>query len=205
MEAELKFVREKRNGIAVVGSCLFDAAGRLGIFIESECDRAGKCDSCAVRIVSGGGHLSELTPAETEHLTAARRKSGERLSCQATIIKQGEISIMTQEKKKDEKAPEEQRAEEYKKEFAALPLEKKIERLMELEAIAFGETVSYVLNAPYTFGGKLVDFLAQYGFKMEADEKKAKQPAAETTESGNAGPEIKKPKPKRAPGKQGAQ
>ncbi len=201
MEAELKFVREKRHGIAVVGSCLLDAAARLGVFIDSDCGRLGNCDGCAVKVSAGGENLSEVTASETEQLSAARRKNGERLSCQAIIIKSGEISIMTEEKKKDEKAPDEKRADEYKKEFSELPLEKKMERLMELEAIAFGETVSYVMNAPYTIGGKFVDLLAQYGFKIEADAKKAKQPEQKTAEpeSEKADDEVKRPKTKAKP------
>jgi ferredoxin len=202
MEAELKFVREKRNGVAVVGSSIFDAAGRLGVFIAAECGCTGKCDTCMVKVLNGAEYLAKPNAAETEQLSAARRKNGERLACQAQIISSGEISIMTQEAKKEKKSPEEERAEEYKKEFAQLPLEKKIERLVELEAIAFGETFSYVLNAPYTIGGKLVDFLAQYGFKIEADEKKARTPdAAKNGDEAKAKAEPKKtrakPKPKK--------
>ncbi len=203
MEAELKCTREKREGIAVVGSYLVDAAGRIGVFIATDCGRQGGCDSCAVTVTGGAGHLSGETAAEREQLSASRRKKGERLSCQAKIISPGEITIMTQEPKKDERSAEEVRAEEYKKEFAALPLEKKIERLMELEAIAFGDTLTYVVNAPYAIGGKIVDLLAQYGFKIEAEEKKAKTPPEDQTgeEAKDAG-EAKKPRAKSKPAKE---
>jgi ferredoxin len=197
-EAELKFVREKRHGIAVVGSCLLDAAARLGVFVETECGREGKCDSCAATITAGADLLSPPTPSETEQLSESRRKNGERLCCQARIIKAGEISVMTQEKKTEQKSPEQQRAEAFKKDFAALPLEKKIERLVELETIAFGDTFAYVLNAPYTLGGKIVDFLAQYGFRLETEDRE--RTSGETaSDKGTAPPEPERPaKPKSA-------
>ncbi len=175
MESELKFVRERRHGIAVVGSTLRAAAARIGVALGGECDHPAGTALCAVRVLSGSELLSEMSGVEAEQLGAGRRKNGERLACLATINSPGEISVMTEEKKNDTQTAEERRAEEYKKEFAKLPLEKKIERLIELESIAFGDTFSYVLNAPYTIGGKIVDFLAQYGFKIEADERAAKK------------------------------
>ncbi len=199
MESELKFVREKRHGVAVTGSCLIDAAGRIGVYIAADCDRQGKCDACAVTIVSGAENLSEPTPSELEQLSEARRKKGERLSCQAKITGSGAISVMTQEKKKEEKPAEEQRAEAFKKDFTALPLEKKIERLLELEMIAFGDTVSYVLNAPYTVGEKVMDIFAKYGFQKDEAERDAKNPkteAASASDSGKSEPEPKKTKAK---------
>lgn len=199
MESELKFVREKRHGVAVEGSCLIDAAGRIGVFIAADCDRQGKCDSCAVTVVSGAEYLSEPTAPELEQLNEARRKKGERLACQAKITGSGAISVMTQEKKKEEKSAEEQRAEAFKKDFTALPLEKKIERLLELEMIAFGDTVSYVLNAPYTVGEKIVDIFAKYGFQKDEAERGAKSPkteAASAADAGNSDSEPKKTKAK---------
>lgn len=199
MEAELKFEKEKINGIAVVGSYLLDAARRLGIEIEAECGRLGLCDSCAVKIDQGGECLSELTKAEMEQLSAERRNNGERLACQAKITKEGEIIIMTHEKKQDEKSPEEQREEEFKKEFAALPLEKKIARLVELEAITLGETFAYVLNSPYTIGEKILDILAQFGLKVEAEAKKARQPEEHQEKNSSESPEQKTDKPEKPP------
>src|SRR5262245_39571216 len=139
MEAELKFEREKKNGVAVIGSYLIDAARRMGIVIEANCGRMGLCDSCAVKINGGKDCLSDLTKAETEQLSAERRKQNDRLACQAKIVKEGEIVIMTHEKK-DERSAEERRHEEFRKDFEALPLEKKISYLLELEAAALGET-----------------------------------------------------------------
>jgi ferredoxin len=175
MEAELKFEKENINGIAVVGSYLIDAAKRLGIEITDDCGRLGLCDSCAVTVVSGAEFLSAPTKAEKEQLSEDRLKKGERLSCQAKIAGEGEIVIRTHERK-DERPDEEKKHEDYRKEFEALPLEKKISRLMELEAVALGETLSFILNSPYTIGGKVVDILSGFGFKFDKEAKEARKP-----------------------------
>ncbi|HVE56807.1 MAG TPA: 2Fe-2S iron-sulfur cluster-binding protein [Pyrinomonadaceae bacterium] len=194
MEAELKFEKEHTSGIAVVGSYLIDAAKRLGIEIHDDCGRLGLCDTCAVTVKSGAEFLSEPTKAELEQLSDDRRKQGERLSCQAKIAKEGEIVIMTHEKK-DPRPDEQRKHEEYRKEFEELPLEKKISRLMELEAVALSETLSYVMNAPYTIGGKVVDFLSDFGFKFEKEAKEAKKPDEHKEESKE--PDAKKHQSKR--------
>ncbi len=201
MEAELKFERENRNGIGVVGSYLIDAARRLGVEIRDESGRLGLDDSSAVTIKSGAEFLSSPTKAEKEQLTDERRANGERLASQAKIESVGEIVILTTEKKEE---PVIDPNEEYRKEFAELPLEAKIANLVKLESMALSETVNFVLNAPYAIGGKIVDVLAQFGFKIDEDSKKAAQPeehqaqeteTAETTEAGTSG--AKNPKKKK--------
>ncbi|MBA2621596.1 MAG: (2Fe-2S)-binding protein [Acidobacteria bacterium] len=184
MEAEIKFEREERTGVVAVGTYLFDAARRLGVEIEAECDRRGECETCAVRVISGGEFLSGATTRETEHLTAARRKRGERLSCQAKIEGAGEIVIMTHKKKEEEAKPEaEAKTEEYRKQFEELPLEKKVASLLELEAIALGETLSFVVNSPSHIVGKIMDVLAEFGFKLDEKEKDAKRPKEHKTKT----------------------
>src|SRR5688572_1248920 len=175
-EAELKFEREGRSGVAVVGSYLIDAARRVGIEVEDECGRLGLCDTCAMTIKQGGDLLSAPTKAEMELLSDERRKNGERLSCQAKIEKSGEIVIMTKEKKKEEKPSAEEKSENYRKEFEEMPLEKKIAELVRLEAIALGETFSFILNSPSKIVGKVMDVMAEFGIKLDEEAKNAKTP-----------------------------
>jgi ferredoxin, 2Fe-2S len=175
-EAELKFEREGRNGVAVVGSYLIDAARRVGIEVEDECGRLGLCDTCAMTITQGRDLLSAPTKAEMELLSDERRKNGERLSCQAKIEKAGEIVIMTKEKKKEEKPSAEEKAESYRKEFEEMPLEQKIAELVRLEAIALGETFSFILNSPSKVFSKVMDVMAEFGLKMDEEAKNAKTP-----------------------------
>ena len=174
MEVEVKFERENISGVVPVGSYLFDAARRMGV--EVECERRGESDLCAMRIMHGGEFLSETTKAEKEHLTSKRRKNGERLACQVKFEQVGEVVIMTTEKKEEEKPADEEKYEAYRKEFEELPLEKKIADLLHFEAIAFSETISFVLNSPSMIVGKLMDVMAEFGLKMEDDAKKATRP-----------------------------
>lgn len=173
MEAELKFERENRSGIAVVGSYLIDAARRLGVEVRDESGRLGLDDSSAVNIKSGAEFLSAPTKAELEQLSDERRKNGERLASQAKIEKAGEIVVVTLEKKEE---VVEDLNETYQKKFAELPLEEKISNLVKLESMALSETLSYVLSAPQAIGGKIVDVLAGFGFKLDDEAKKAAQP-----------------------------
>jgi len=196
MEAELKFEREDVKGIAVVGTYLIDAARRLGIEIIDECGRLGLCDSCAVTIKSGAEFLTAPTKAEIELLSEERRKNGERLSCQAKIGKVGEIVIVT--KKKEEDANAKDINEEYRQEFADLPLEKKIANLLQLEAMTLSETFSFILNSPYKIVGKVMDVMAEFGLKIEDETKNATRPDEhKTEENGNkSGKSEKKTKNK---------
>jgi ferredoxin len=186
-EVEVKFEREGRSGIVAVGSYLIDAAKRLGIKVDEACDQAGDVHFCSMIVTGGIDNLSALTKAETEHFSKEGRRTNERLACQAKIEKPGEVIIMTDEKKKAEEAKAEEKAEEYVKNFSDLPLEKKIANLMKLEAIALGETFSYVINSPFTIADKVMDVMAEFGFKKEEEAKKSARPEEETAEEGHAG------------------
>lgn len=174
MDIEVKFEREDISGVVPVGSYLFDAARRLGI--EVECERRGESDACAMQIKEGGELLSETTEAEKEHLTSKRRKNGERLACQAKFEQAGAVVIMTTKKKEEEKPADEVHYEAYRKGFEELPLEKKVADLLHFEAIAFSETISFVINSPSMIVGKIMDVMAEFGLKIEDDAKKAKRP-----------------------------
>ena len=194
-EVEVKFERENRDGTVAVGTYLFDAARRLGVEVEAECGRVGACDSCAMEIQSGAECLTEPTTAELNELSRERRENGWRLACQAKLEKAGEITIMTKKKKEKEKQKDEEKTKEYRKEFEEMPLEKKIASLVELEAIALGETVSFVLNSPFKIFDIAMGVMAEFGLKLESDAKKQKRPAEHHAEKdGEAKTENKKSK-----------
>ncbi len=172
-EIEIKFERENRDGIGVAQSYLIDAARRLGV--EISCERLGLTDDCAVTITKGGELLSSPTKAEKEVLTDERLKKGARLACQAKLEKNGEIVVLTTEKKKEEKS-EAEKSEDYRKEFAELPLEKKIADLVRLEALALSETFNFILNSPSHIVSKVMDVLAEFGLKMDEEAKDARTP-----------------------------
>jgi ferredoxin len=180
--AEVKFEREGREGMIAVGSYLIDTAKRFGVRFEGECIPLESVHSCLVSIPVGSSLLSEMTAAEIKEFGKNAWRKNVRLACQARIDRSGEIVVMTEESKKapiDEKEPE-KTEKDFKKEFADLPLEKKIANLLELEAITLGDTLSYIFNSPFNVAGKLMDVMANFGFRKEESEKKSARPKEHT-------------------------
>ena len=185
-EVEIKFEREGREGLVAVGSYLIDAAKRFGIRFEDVCSLETDTHFCSVTITGGGDLLSPQTKAESEHFRKHGRSNNERLACQSRIERSGEVAVMTKETIKDEPEVEvspEDRNEQYRKEFAEMPLEKKIASLVQLETIALGETVSFIVNSPFKIADKMMDVMAEFGFKKEVQEKEAARPAEHQAKS----------------------
>ena len=197
-DALVIFDRENRDGIVAVGSYLSDAIRRLGIKLPGECSPALDQHQCAVTIVSGSGSLNAVTEFESEHFAAAGRSENSRLACYAKIINPGEIIVMTEE----DKTPEPETTEKESKlveEFEALPLEKKIADLMRMEAVALGETISFVFNSPFMVFEKAIDVLAEFGMKLDREVKDADHPAESKKDGDEVGNESKaEPKKPRA-------
>lgn len=170
-DAEVKFERENAEGIVAVGSYLSDAAKRFGVKFEADCVPAAGEHFCQVRIVDGSEFLSEKTSAEND----ADLDKGWRIACHAKIEKAGEIVVMTKEKPASAKEDKDQ-AEDYRKRFEDLPLEKKMAELVRLESIALSETLNFVVNSPYKIADKVMDFLAELGFRAETEKKESAKP-----------------------------
>lgn len=186
-EVDIKFERENLAGIVAIGTYLSDAARRFGIELQNE--EFEEEVFSVVKIVKGSDLLSAPTKIENELLTEQRRNQGERLAEQAKIEKAGEIIIMSTEKKVEEKPTEQETQESYRKDFEALPLQKKISSLLELEAIALSETLSFIINSPSKIVSLGMDLLAEMGLKMEDDAKKQKRPEDHQTADGE--PSVK--------------
>ena len=177
-EVGIEFERENLSGVVAVGTYLIDAAKRLGIRFESECIPLEDIHFCRVEITNGSDLLSEPTRLENEHFTGQGRKVNERLACQTKFEKPGEIVVMTEEKKTADPEEEsaENKSEQYRKEFVEMPLEKKIASLVQLEAIALGETFSFIINSPFKVFEKAMDVMAEFGLKKEEDARSAARP-----------------------------
>lgn len=169
-DAIVRFEREDREGAAPVGSYLYDVMKRFGIPVSDDCSLNDFQHTCTVSIRSGAANLSSPTPAESEHLKAAGRSDDERLACEARIISVGEVVIMTEETKAEPKA--EDAKSKIVDEFQALPLEQKLAELFRMEAVALGETLSFVVNSPYLVIEKIGDVLAEFGMKMDRESKR---------------------------------
>jgi hypothetical protein len=187
-EAEIKFEREDLKGLVAVGTYLAEAARRMGVDLTTE--EFGEAEFSVVKVSQGGELLSAPTKTEIENLSTERRAGGERFAEQAKIERAGEITIMTTKKQEEEKPEYEAKREAYRKEFEDLPLEKKVASLVELESIALSETLSFVINSPYKLVGKLMDVLAEFGLKMEANAKKQTRPAEHQTDASDGQPSV---------------
>lgn len=179
-EVEVKFEREKLEGVVAVGTYVIDAAKRFGIHFDDICVPESEEHHCSVVISSGIDLLSPLTSVEKEYFEKNGRKTNERLACQAKIEKAGAVVIMTKKKPKDsaeEAKNDADRNEKYRKEFADMPLERKIASLVQLESIALSETVSFIINSPFKIADKVLDVMAEFGFKKEEQEREAARPA----------------------------
>jgi ferredoxin len=190
-EVDIKFEREELEGVVPVGTYLSDAAKRFGVRFE-KCDATAGEHYCQVMINSGAKLLSPATQAETAYFAERTRRKNERLACQARVEKPGEIVVMTDKKAKEVPAPEapaEDVNEQYRKQFADLPLEKKIANLVQLESMALGDTVSFIINSPFKIADKVMDVMAEFGFKKEEAEREAARPeehkAKEATAASN--------------------
>jgi hypothetical protein len=75
-----------------------------------------------------------------------------------------------------------------------MPLEKKIANLVQLETIALGETVSFIINSPFKIADKVMDVMAEFGFKKEEQQKEAARPAEHqpNSQKGNSKTKEKK-------------
>ena len=202
-EVEVRFERENLEGVAPVGTYLLDLAKRFGVRFDGTCVPESDEHFCSVVVSSGAALLSAETKAETSHFAAHGRKSGERLACQTRIEKPGEVVIMTEEKKAKEPtveaATDTDANEQYRKEFSEMPLEKQIANLVQLETIALGETVSFIINSPFKVADKLMDVVAEFGFRKEEQQKNAVRPEEHKKEAGDPAPPKKKkkePRPK---------
>ncbi len=178
-QAEIKFEREDLEGLVAVGTYLAEAARRMGI--ELAVEEFDETEYAIVKISRGSELLSAPTKTEIENLSDERLAGGERFADQAKIERAGEITIMTTKKQEPEKPEYEAKREAYRREFEELPLEKKVASLVELESIALSETLSFVINSPYKIVGALMDVLAEFGLKMEADAKNQARPAEHRT------------------------
>ena len=187
-EAEIKFEREGRDGLIPVGTYLSNAAGRFGIRFKEQCDPGNGLHHCEVEVTGGGDLLSDPTAGETKYFEEHGPRGDRRLACQAKIEKAGGITVITMAEETSETSQEanaEKKADDFRKEFAEMPLERKIANLVQLEAMAFSETVSFVINSPYMVFDKVLDVLAEFGFRKEANERSAGRPREHTETSGN--------------------
>ena len=80
----LIFEPEGRSVRTAPGTTIFQAASEAGVGIRSECGGKGVCGKCRV-VVQDKSSLTEVTAAETKHLSSSEIDSGYRLACQSLV------------------------------------------------------------------------------------------------------------------------
>lgn len=184
---DIKFLPAEISGTVAVGTYVADAARRLGVKLGGTCFPAEGIHFCAFT-ASDETVLSEVTDDEKAYFSRLRsdERFGQRLGCRTRIEASGEIEItMSINEEKHASSASSGSGKEidpanisdaYLKNFAALPLDKKIGELTKLEAVALSDTLVYILNAPLTIADRILNSLAGYGRKLEQAEAEAARP-----------------------------
>jgi ferredoxin len=87
MSVEITFEEDGGSGLVAAGASLWEAAKRLGVRLPADCKGLGQCEGCVVQLIQGGDSLSPATEAEIKILGAERLLAGQRLSCQAILVR----------------------------------------------------------------------------------------------------------------------
>jgi len=82
------------------GSTLMGAAQGLGYYWPTTCGGQAICTTCLTEVVSGGELLAEMSRSERKTLVAERGEAilsrPMRLACQATVLRDGMITVNKQ-------------------------------------------------------------------------------------------------------------
>jgi len=84
--SSVTFQPEGKRVEVTVGQTLFEAAGKLGVEIQSLCGGRGVCGKCRVIVRSGMDSLSHASDAEERFLSESEIRANFRLACQ-TVVK----------------------------------------------------------------------------------------------------------------------
>ena len=168
MSVEIKFEPDGGSCMVAEGTSVADAARQIGFQIPD----CGVCDgACAVRIINGAALLSVLTDTEREQLSTERLAAGERLACQCKAERSGELVIRLAAES-DRARTAEEKTRDLRQEFTALPFDRKIATLMQLETVAVTEAFDKITEASISLGKKIFDSV------QPATPPKATEPAA---------------------------
>ena len=167
MSVEIKFEPDGPSGLVAEGTCILDAAKRLGFEIPADCDGRGECDTCTVSIIKGATLVSALTDAERKQLSAERLAGGERLACQMKVERGGDL-VMRLVSQTERSQTNEERTRNLRREFIELPFERKIATLIQLESIAISQALDTITDASVSLGKKIFD-------NIVSDSREAKQ------------------------------
>lgn len=83
-------VNDRKTTSVPRGGKLLTVLSDNGIFVASPCGGGGTCAQCAVKLLSGGGHI---LPTELVHISRREAREGRRLACQVPVKHDMEIEV----------------------------------------------------------------------------------------------------------------
>ena len=75
------------------GESVFEIARRASVAVTTACVGKATCGLCRVKVVSGEAHLSPFNSAEKKHLGNVYFINKLRLSCQARLVDDGDVTV----------------------------------------------------------------------------------------------------------------
>jgi ferredoxin len=158
MSVSITFEPSGISGVVAEGTYLIDAARRMGASLGSGCTSGkGECPSCLVSVKSGAELLSIPSSAEEKLLGVEQLDQSFRLACQVKIENHGEVVVVVSARQPRSSSVPRDTESDLRKSFGALPLNKKIATLLQLEAITMTEAFDSALEKPLAFGSKAFD------------------------------------------------
>ena len=159
MSVSITFEPSGISGLVAEGTYLIDAARRMGASLGAGCTAGkGECPTCVVSVKAGAELLSTPSVVEEKQLGAEHLEQALRLACQTKIQGQGEVVVMVATRPQTRKPNDSET--EFRTKFSALPLNKKIATLLQLEAITMSEAFDSAIEKPLAFGAKTFDAIA---------------------------------------------
>ncbi len=201
---EVTFYPSGITGLVATGTYVSDAARRLGVKLIDKCVPAEGKHFCAFKVMSETA-LSPITADEKAFFSGSVKDEAAilRLGCRTRLVKPGEIEITMPANEENPKRSvsnagtdnpgqtSKDSTDDYLQRFAALPLEQKISELVKLEAIALSDTLTYVMNAPFTIADRILGGLAELGLKKEREMAESLRPDEHRTEADRHGEKEK--------------
>jgi ferredoxin len=179
MSVNVEFTPDGQHGVVAEGTYLWDAAKRLGVRLPAECEGRGECDTCAVVVREGATLLSSLTNAERERLSPERLAAGERLACQAKVVRAG-VLVLRPVPQPEREPTTEETARVLSKEFKDLSLQEKFATLAELEIIAVSQTFRAISDVSIGILERGLDAVVGLGRSRARRERVAHRPPEHT-------------------------
>src|SRR5919205_1062166 len=160
MSVSITFEPSGISGLVAEGTYLIDAARRMGASLGAGCTAGkGECPACLVSVKTGAALLSLPSLAEEKQLGVEQLDQHLRLACQVKIENPGEVVVMVAARPQTRSTPNNSETE-LRTRFGALPLNKKIAMLLQLEAITMSEAFDSAIEKPLAFGAKTFDAIA---------------------------------------------